>query len=786
MNVLQIITGNGAPPGHVARAWLIAWLGLSWMLLHLYSGFYGSPNAMLFRTLHLGVAMALVFLYMPTGGKRERQPLPFVLIDILLFAGCLWTSVYFFIFYDTWEFRRGDMQLLDYATGILCIFLTLETSRRAFGWSMVWVCLVFVVHALLSNHFPAPFNTAPASFERLIRTLFLGDEGIYGAAVSVMAQFVVLFVLFGTLLSMTGGGAFFTRIAFALFGHRTGGPAKAAVVSSGLLGTLSGSAISNVITCGTFTIPLMKRLGYKPAFAGGVEAAAGNGGPIMPPVMGAVAFMMAEFLNVSYAAVCVAAAIPAVLYYLVIFVTVHYEAKKLGLNAVDKKLLPRAWDIMKRQGYLLLPLVLIIVTLSLGYSILFVSIIVIAATFVISLLQKKHRMTPYRLVDSLEQTVQSIVGLCATAGAAGIIIGSVFATGLTFAVAQFTVDMAAGQIWIVLVLVAFLSFIMGLGMPPTAIYITLVATVIPILVKAGISPMAAHLFAFYYGNAANITPPVALSAYVAAPLAGASPNETGWQATRLGAGTFLLPFLFIYAPGLVFEGPLYMTVYVSLMAAMGLSAFALAMTGYFFGPMPVWQRVALFASAGLLIVPEYATNIPGFTLFAVTAAANWLAAKKMPATQVDRPPVVSMAAPPPPKPPLRLAPTAIGRAWNRFLAARVNKELVLPPAASPTGTLDNLNEALMHEEEGVGGPNEVTPRTLWLSWGVVVLAALAMEYLGDTYFHAREPLWWVAAIAGIAGVSLLLFARIWAAGRLVPADEHAPASTVAAAAAAEG
>ena len=774
MNILQLITGHSAPSARLVRAWLIAWIGLSWMLIHLYAGFYGSPNAMLFRTLHLGVAMALVFLYLPTGGDRERQPWPLLLFDIVNVLACLWISVYFMIFYDTWEFRRGDMQLLDYGTGILCMYLTLETSRRAFGMSMVWVCLVFVFHALFSNYFPPPFNTAPASFERLIRTLFLGDEGIFGVAVSVMAQFVVLFILFGTLVTMTGGGAFFNRLAFALFGHRTGGPAKAAVVSSGLFGTISGSAISSVVTCGTFTIPLMKRLGYKPAFAGGVEAAAGNGGPLSPPVMGAVAFMMAEFLNVSYAAVCIAATIPAVLYYLVIFVTVHYEAKKLGLEGVDKSTLPSAWRIFLRQGYLLLPLVLIIVTLALGYSILFVSIIIIAASFAIALLQKAHRMTPYRLLASLEDTTRSVVGLCATAGAAGIIIGSVFATGLTFTVAQFTVDMAGNNMWLVLALVAFLSFVMGLGMPPTAIYITLVATVIPILVKAGISPMAAHLFAFYYGNAANITPPVALAAYVAAPLAGAGPNETGWQATRLGAGTFLLPFLFIYAPGLLFEGPLYMTVYVSLTAALGLSAFALAMTGYFFGPLPIWQRAAFFASAGLLIVPVAETNVPGFAVFLVAAVANWLEAKRNPATQAGPRPVASLDEARP-TPPVRIAPTAIGRAWNRVLASRIEKDLVIPAPVSAAAGIENLHEALMREEETPGGPRDVTPRTLWLTWGGVVVAALALEYMGDTYFHARHPLLWVAAIGGVAAVSVAFVARVWAAGRVVPADARLPA-----------
>ncbi|MSO66054.1 MAG: TRAP transporter fused permease subunit [Alphaproteobacteria bacterium] len=768
MNVLPILTGSPAAGGQVLRAWLIGWLGVSWILIHLYSGFYGSPNAMLFRTLHLGVALALVFLYIPTGGKRSPQPLPFLLLDTIFIIGSLWTSVYFVIEYDTWELRRTDMRLIDYATGILAIILTLETSRRAFGMSMVWVCLFFLFHALFSNYFPPPFNGPPASIFRLIRSIFLGDDGIYGVAVAVMSQFVVLFILFGTLLTLTGGGAFFTRMAFSLFGHRTGGPAKAAVVSSGFLGMLSGSSVSNVATVGPFTIPLMRRLGYGNSFAGGVEAAASNGGPIMPPVMGAIAFMMAEFLHVSYAKVALAAAIPAVLYYLVIYVTVHFEAKKLGLRALDKAALPSAWLIMKRQGYLLIPLAMIIITLMLGYSIVFVAVIIIGTTFLIGLLQKSHRMTPYRLLDSFERTVQSVVGLCASAGAAGVIIGAVFATGLTFTVTQFTVDLAGGHTWVVLVFAGMMSFIMGLGMPPTAIYITLVATVIPVLVKSGISPMAAHLFAFYWGNAANITPPVAISAYVAAPIANASPDATGWQATRLGAGTFLLPFLFVYAPGMLFEGPWYDTVYVTLAAALGLSAFALSLTGYCFAPMPIWQRLTFLASSLLLIVPDVIPNAFGYALLAGGIGSNWLTARSE-AAAPGRSPIASDEL----QPSIATAPTAsrtaLGRLRDRLVAARLKRELGDAPIAVSVVNPRNLTDALMRDAETLGGPEDVTARTLWLSWGVVAVAGIAMEVMGQTYFHATNPLTWVVAIGAIAAFSLFGVARVWAAGRIGPA-----------------
>jgi TRAP transporter 4TM/12TM fusion protein len=767
MNVIETLIGRPATVGRTARAWIIAWLGVWWILIHVYAGFYGAPNAMLFRTLHLGIALALVFLYIPTGAKDGRQPLHFFLFDVLLVLGSLWSSLYFIIEYHTWEIRRTDMRVLDYATGVLVILLTLETSRRAFGMSMVWICLLFLFHALFANYFPAPFNAPPASPFRLIRSVFLGDDGIYGVAVAVMAQFVVLFILFGTLLSLTGGGAFFTRLAFAMFGHRLGGPAKAAVVSSGFLGMLSGSSVSNVATVGTFTIPLMRKLGYRPAFAGGVEAAASNGGPIMPPVMGAIAFMMAEFLNVSYAKVALAAAIPAVLYYLVIYVTVHFEAKKLGLQAMEKAAMPRAWSILRREGYLLIPLALIIVTLTLGYSIVFVAIVVICSTFVIALLRPTHRMTPYRLFDTFEQTTRSVVGLCASAGAAGIIIGSVFATGITFTVTQFTVDLAGGNIWVVLIFAAIMSFVMGLGMPPTAIYITLVATVIPVLVKAGISPMAAHLFAFYWGNAANITPPVAISAYVAAPIAGASPDETGWQATRLGAGTFFLPFLFVYAPGLLFEGPWYGTLYVTASATLGLVAFALAVTGQCFAATTLVERVLFLAGALLLIVPEFIPNAGGAAAFAVALAANWIRPRRVAKDQSAVRPTTSRALPEGSG--KSMPTTAFGRLRDRLVAARLERELGDVPVATTATDRGNLIATLMRDVEGPGAPKEVSSRALWAAWGAVALVALSLEVMGQNFFHATHPRVWVGAMAlvglvGVAGVAL-----VWRRGRVAPA-----------------
>lgn len=366
-----------------------------------------------------------------------------------------------------------------------------------------------------------------------------------------------------------------------------------------------------------------------------------------------------------------------------------------------------------------------------------------------------------RLFDSMEQAVRGTVGLSATAAAAGIIIGSIFATGLSFTVAQFAIQQSGGQIWIVLVIAALMALIMGMGMTAAAVYITLAATVIPILIKAGISPLAAHMFAFYFGNASNITPPVALAAYAAAPIAKASPMAVGWQASRLGAGTFFLPFLFIYGPALLFEGEWYETIQVTFTAALGLTSMALALTGYFFTTLPPWQRLIFLGSALFLIVPEAITDIAGVSLFVIGALANWLQFKRAPAPIIVTAVAERVAATP------AVPQTSLGRFWSRFVAARMAKEEIGgQTTATEAEGLDNLTEALMREPEVPGGSSEVTPKTLWLAWGVVIVAAAAMEFLGQIIFHARNPLWWVAAIAGIALFSVVGVARVWAAGRI--------------------
>lgn len=748
------------------RGWLIAFLGTFYVLIHLYAGFYGPPESILFRAFHVGTALALVFLYFPLL-RHSKGPVRFFarIVDLLLILGAFWIVSYFVIELETWDYRRFSLRFQEYFTAALLVVLVLEAARRAVGPVLVVICVIFLFHAKFADHFFGMFYGPPASWNRLTETMLLGSDGIFGIPVAVMAQFVVLFILFGTLLNITGGGTFFTRLAFALFGHRTGGPAKAAVVSSALMGSLSGSSIGNVMTTGAFTIPLMRHLGYRRAFAGGVEAAASNGGIIMPPVMGAVAFIMAEFLDRPYLEIIMAAAIPAILYYTVIFVTVHLEAKKLGLATMKKIDLPSPWPIIRKQGYLALPLVLIIVTLVLGYSIVFVAIVIILTTFGLALLQRTNRMTPVRLADAIEQTARATVGLSATAAAAGIIIGAIFATGLSFQISQAAVEFSGGQIWILLLIAALMALIMGMGMTAAAVYITLVATVIPILTRAGIPDIAAHFFAFYYGIISNITPPIALTAFAAAPLAGAGPMATAVQATRLGAASFLLPILFIYGPALLLEGEWWEVIAVSGTAFLGLSALAITFTGYFFGFVPMWQRAIFLASTVLLIVPELSSDIGGIALFALGCALNFWWSRRHATNVSDERRRVRRE-----ERATNERSTGIGRYTQRMVNRRLEKEGEEAIADAPKD-INDLTRALMSDKEGSGSPKEVTSRGLFIGWAVVVAMAGAFEYMGQIVFHATNPLGWLAVMAVLSVGGVVGIVVTW---RTNARPEHAP------------
>jgi TRAP transporter 4TM/12TM fusion protein len=690
-------------------------LGTFLVLYHLFVGIYGPPTNAVFLPVHLGVSLALLFLLAPL--QPWVRPHALHLVDLSCICIALWSTAYFLGQLDDWQMRFADMRPVDVWTSAAVALMVLEAVRRTVGWALVAMALAFCLHALNADHAPGALFGPPVDFTTLMQTLFIGDAGIYGVPVLVMAQYVVLFLLFGRLLQNTGAGAFFTRIAFAIFGHRVGGPAKAAVVSSGLFGTMSGSGVSNVLTTGSFTIPMMARLGYRPHFAGGVEAAAAVGGAIMPPVMGAVAFMMAEFMGVPYIEIALAAAIPAALYYLAIYFTVHLEAKRLGLVAIERSELPDPWRLVLRQGYLLLPLALIVGMLLAGWSIVLVAVIASAGTVLVSFARPHSRLSPLRLLASAEATARVTGPLTATCACAGIIIGAIFATGLSFQVSQAIIGLAGDRLWILLVISALLAILLGTGLTASAVYITMVATIIPILKLAGVPEMGAHMFAFYYGVVSDITPPTALACVAAAGIARANPIRTMIEGSRLGIAAFIVPMTFVAQPALLMQGSWTEVLVASVTAAAGLLALSAALAGYLLGPLGGLRRAALLVACVLLLMPRGALDLVGVLLLAGC-----------------------------------MVPELLRRSAGKAAA---------PQAAT------GLREIIEAVEGAEDAPADFARPGGWI---VIGLVALGIGWMGSVSLHAGAPLLW---LAGLLGLTVVLLAGLWlTVGRTGPIESE--------------
>lgn len=679
-------------------AGLATWVATVFVLLHLYVAMFGGPATLFFRPVHLILALVLVFVWFPLGRKPEAPFNRWTVVDLVLIAAAVWVFQFYLSLGRGIALRAVTMTPLDYAAAITLIVLVLEAVRRTVGPVIVGLCLLAIIYALWTESFPGVFYGPSVSPQRLISNIAFGNNGLFGVPLGVMANYVFLYILFGAMLSACGAGAFFNNLAFAIFGHRTGGPAKAAVVSSAVQGTISGSAISNVLISGSFTIPMMKRLGYRPPFAAGVEVVASNGGIITPPIMGAIAFMMAEFSGIPYAQIIVAAAVPAFLYFFIIFCSVHFEARRLGLPVFDRGALPQLSGVLWKEGFLIIPLVVVTATLLMGYSIAKVALAGIFTAFALSFMRSHTRLTPARLLAATTRAVRDTVGLSATCAAVGIIIAVFNATGLNFQITQTAAALAQSNLFLLLVITGFLAMVLGMGLSATAVYITMVATVVPLLVQSGIPTMAAHLFAIYFGIAANITPPVALAAYAAAPLAGANPLAVGLQAVRLGFGLYLLPFLFVYGPELLLIGTPAEIVYAIVSTSVALAAFAAAAAGFLMARLDAASRIGLASGAALVALPGIATDAAGFAMLAVLAAINRRAAGATP----QRAPAIAFEAPP------------------------------------------------QQAETEVGGPPGAW--ALAVGWGVVLLAAVLVDGLGRRNLHSAAPLDWLAWLSVIAAV----------------------------------
>ncbi len=567
------------------------------------------------------IALAYV-VYPAKKGKQKVNHMPWYDI-VLMICG---TGAFLYFAFNAQSIIRQGIRFEWYQVliGILGILATGEACRRSVGLPIVIVASCFIVYAI----FTLPNPVLMKRLEYIVGYLFYGKEGILSTPINVCSKFIVVFIIFGAFLERTGIADFFINISNAVVGGFSGGPAKVAVVASAFEGMVSGSSVANTVGSGSVTIPLMKRTGYKPEFAAAAEASASTGGQIMPPIMGAAAFLMADYVGVPYSNIVVRAILPAVLYFAGVFITVHLEAKKEGLRGLSKEELPKFLPLLKKV-YLLIPLILLIYLVSVVQnSIQYAAAIAIVAAIVVSIFNKENRITPKRIWEALAAGGQGMIAVATACGVAGMIAGTITMTGLANTMINGIVALAGNQVIIALFLTMLCCIVLGMGVPTTANYCIMAATCAPILMRMGVPAIAAHFFVFYFGIVADLTPPVALAAYAGAAIAQANPMKTAVTATKLAVGAFIVPYVFALNPALLFVDTtavdVVLIVITSLVGIFGVSA---SLEGYLVRHMPWYQRTISLVGGLLLIYPGVTTDVIGISLFAVVLILQ-LAAKK--------------------------------------------------------------------------------------------------------------------------------------------------------------
>ncbi|HOV37445.1 MAG TPA: TRAP transporter permease [Spirochaetales bacterium] len=592
---------------------LVAIVAITFSLFQLYTASFGLLPAQMQRAVHLLFVLFLSYLLYPIRKGVRDTRIPWY--DRILSVVAALSAGYIAYNYTGLMERAGAFTTFDIIVGIIGILAVLEACRRVVGLPILIIACSFIAYTFLGPYMPGFLNHRGYSFRRVVGHLFYTTEGILGLPLGVSSTFIFLFILFGAFLDKTGIGKFFIDIANAIAGFSAGGPAKVAVISSAMMGTISGSSVSNTVGTGTFTIPLMKKLGYKPEFAGAVEAASSTGGQIMPPIMGAAAFLMAETLGIPYLKVAAAAIIPAILYFSGIFIMVHLEAKKLGLKGVPRDQLPRIGKVLKEQGHLIIPLIAILYFLIQGSTPMRAALYGIVTSVLAGMLRKNTRMNFRDLLEALENAGRGILGVAIACATAGIIIGVVTLTGLGLKMASGLIALAGGLKLPTLIFTMLASLVLGMGVPTTANYLITSTITAPAVVQLGVPVLAAHFFAFYFGIVADITPPVALAAYAGSAIARGNPFKTGLIATRLAIAAFIIPYIFAFNPTILLIGAtplrIVQVLTTSLVGMLGVGA---AMEGYLLGPAKLWERLLYLAGGLLLIDPGFVTDIIGIVL----------------------------------------------------------------------------------------------------------------------------------------------------------------------------
>jgi TRAP transporter 4TM/12TM fusion protein len=610
--------------------WLIAatsTVAIGLAFFHLFVAAFGTPESRAFRSTHLTGMLVITVLIAPLwrdsltdsvlrrGNEIDWKRFFGFSLDCVFLLLVLAIQIYSLYDIEAFQSREGNLSLTDIFAGSILLVLVLEATRRIVGWPMVIITGFFVTHALSANYFWGLFFGPPVSYSRLIDILFVRADGIFGIPLMVSATYIVLFIIFGAILVRSGAGRFFLDLAIALTGHRKGGPAKASVVASAFLGMVSGSAVANVATTGAFTIPLMKKIGYRAKFSAAVEACASSGGQITPPIMGAAAFIIAEYLRVSYISVLIAAIVPAVLYFATVYIMVDLEADKSGVERIEKARLPDIGRVLRSGWHQLLTLFVLLALLIIGFTPMLAAFGGIITLLVLSFVSSYTRLRPIDILAAFEIGVRNAVPVTIACACAGIIIGSIFSSGLGLKFTNSVIDLSGGSLLLLLGLTAVAAIILGMGMTTTAVYITVAALVAPALIEMGVEPMGAHLFAFYYGVVSTITPPVALAAFAAAGIAGSSPMRTAFTSARVGVAKYVVPFAFVYNPSLLLMGPLWLSLVSFAASLVGLWALSLALEGWYKGrEYSLWVRLLLLILAMALLLPpvELILNFPGY------------------------------------------------------------------------------------------------------------------------------------------------------------------------------
>jgi TRAP transporter 4TM/12TM fusion protein len=582
-------------------------------MFQLYYAIRGGIDAMIARCIHLSFGLSAVFFLYPSNGKMSRKKLHW--FDCLLGITIASCCMYIVVFYKDIVMRQGLINHVDMIVGGIAIILVLEAARRVIGLPMVIISLVFIVYALIGRSIPGPLGHRGVSVEGLVQHLFFTTEGILGLPIQVSSTFIFMFLLFGAYLEKTGMGEFFIQLANSISGDSPGGPAKVAVISSACMGTLSGSSVANVVGTGSFTIPMMKKLGYKPEFAGAVEATASTGGQLMPPIMGAAAFLLAEITGSPYSKVILAALVPAALYYLGVFIGVHFEAKKLGLKGIPKDEIPKLLFVLRQRGQLIIPIFVVIALLVSGWSPIYAALGAVVSTIICASIKKETRLSFQDLLNGMVQGAKSALTVIAACACAGIIIGVVTKTGLGLKMGSILVGIAQGNLVLTLFFTMITSLVLGIGVPTTANYVitsTIAAPAILMIKDASgaqvVPILAAHLFVFYFGIIADVTPPVCLAAVAASGVAKSEPMKTGMQATRLAIGAFLIPYMFVLSPELILINPDISIIPKLITAVLGMICVAVGLTGYFKKNMNILERIFIVAAGIMALNTGYLSD----------------------------------------------------------------------------------------------------------------------------------------------------------------------------------